>query len=118
VSAADWYLTIFCLATGAGIPLYWVTPAGRRATREPGREIRFHVLAEIATGFALIVAGAGILADAGWATKVCALALGMLVYTLLGSPGRYLDRGDRRTVMLLAVTWLGAIPAVVLTLRR
>lgn len=118
MSAADWYLAMFCLGAGAGIPLFWLTPRGRALLREPGREIRFHVAAEVATGLALVLAGIGVASDAGWATTVSALALGMLIYTLIGSPGRYLDRDDRRTALLLALTWLGALPAVVLALRH
>lgn len=120
MSFADWYVALFCLAAGTGIPAYWVTPKGRAALAMKGPQIRFHLVAELLTCAVLLAGGAGILAadDAKWVTLTAALGLGMLFYTLTGSPGYYLERGDKQTARLLLLTWLGAIPAVTLLFTR
>lgn len=120
MSGADWYLALFCLGAGAGIGLFWLTPAGRAALREPGPAMRFHVAAELVTATALLTAGVALIVDgdARWVPAVGGLSLGMLVYALVGSPGLWLARGDTRTTRLLMLTWLGAIPAVVLLILR
>lgn len=110
MSAGDWYLALFSLAAGVGIAGYW-------GARGVGADIetRFHVAAEIATSAVLVAAGLGLVVarDAAWPDRLSAFGLGMLACTLIASPGRYLQAGDRRTAALLGLGWLGLVPAIV-----
>jgi hypothetical protein len=106
VSAGDWYLALFSIGVGISLPVYWSVLE---------RTDVFHLASEIGTGFVLLTAGLSMLIgneDATWVRLVSAIGLGMLVYALVDSPGRY--RGDGRKQMLFAVGWLFAIPALVL----
>ncbi|HMK47156.1 MAG TPA: hypothetical protein VK436_11070, partial [Methanocella sp.] len=50
-------------------------------------EIVFHMVAEGATALALIVGGCGLLAGEKWGLQAYMLSMGMLLYTLIMSPG-------------------------------
>ena len=82
---------------------------------EGGIEIRFHIAAEVLTGGVFVAAGIGLLANhtGRWPTLLSALALGMLAYSLVQSPGHYLERGERRMAWVFASAWVLAIPAIV-----
>lgn len=119
MSVGHWYLAIASLAIGAGMVGYWAIALGIGRVPEVAqgsREIWWHISAELASGGLLIIGGIGILADptAGWVTSVSYFGLGTLLYALVGAPGRYLEKGDRVTLLLLAGTWAVAIPAFVL----
>ena len=47
-----------------------------------------------------------------WAGFLAVLGLGLLLYALVDSPGRY--PGDRRKQLQFAIGWLFIIPALVL----
>ena len=63
-------------------------------------EIAMHLAAEFATAGLLIVSGLALLARAGWASRVNLFASGMLVYTLIQSPGYYLQRNGLAFVVM------------------
>ncbi len=60
---------------------------------EPIR-ISLHILGEIATALALIAGGYGIWARKKWGLQAYMLSMGMLLYTLIVSPGYYAQKGD------------------------
>jgi hypothetical protein len=120
MSAADWYIALFSFGSGAGIIGFWTTAIlGRRRIDEIAggrRDIWFHAAAELVTGVAL-VAGAiaiGVDADGRPAILISTLGLGMLVYSLIQSPGHYVVTKDRRMVKTFVATWLFTVPALVL----
>lgn len=55
--------------------------------------IAFHLAGEAATALALIISGAGLLRGAAWARTVSFVALGMLTYTVIVSPGYFAQQG-------------------------
>jgi len=71
--------------------------AGVFAAREEGSGSLFwpHWIAEFTTAVFLIVGGVGLLADAGWAATISALALGALLYTSTNSLGWAFAQRDR-----------------------
>ena len=88
------------------LPAYW-------ATLE--RTDAFHLASEVLTGVVLLAAGIAMIAgneDAAWTRVLSAIGLGMLVYALIDSPGRY--PGDRRKQAMFAAGWLVTLPALVL----
>jgi len=119
MSGADWYIALFSLGSGLGIIVFWIAAfvRGRFDEVAGGREdIAFHTVAELVTGAILAAGAVAILLDAdGRAAELLStLGLGLLLYSLLQSPGHYVARQDRRMVRTFAVTWVFAIPAVVL----
>ena len=55
-------------------------------------EIAMHLSAEFTTAGLLLVSGFGLLFGARWALRVNVFASGMLVYSLIQTPGYYLQR--------------------------
>jgi hypothetical protein len=53
----------------------------------------FHLAAEGATALTLIVAGMGLLKKAAWARTTAFTGLGMLLYTVIVSPGYFAQQG-------------------------
>ena len=66
-------------------------------------EIGLHLAAEGLTAAALLVAGVGLLRTRRWATSMFALALGMLLYTVVNSAGYYGQLGEWAMVGFFAV---------------
>lgn len=75
-------------------------------------EITLHLAAELSTAVLLIIGSWGLIKRRPWGIQAHSLSLGMLLYTLIASPGYYLAKGELPFVFLFAV--LAAL-AVVLT---
>ncbi len=75
---------------------------------EPVR-ISMHILAEIITAFLLISSGIGLLKHQDWASKLNLFALGMLIYTLIQSPGYFLETKEYEMVAMFAVMLIFAV---------
>ena len=60
---------------------------------EPIR-IAFHIAAEMVTALCLIAAGIGLLTSPSWGVLVFPIALGMLFYTAIVSPGYFAQQGQ------------------------
>jgi len=72
-------------------------------------ELAMHLLAEITTAVLLIVGAIGLLRHSQWGKNVYFLATGMLVYTLIQSPGYYLQLGEFPFVVMFGVFLLFAV---------
>lgn len=86
----------YAIAVGFGMMAQWTlsyrTGQIPELQTEPIR-IRFHVAGEMTTALALIAAGAGLLLQAGWAVPLFLVAMGMLFYTAIVSPGYFAQQG-------------------------
>ena len=60
---------------------------------EPYRII-MHLAAEFSTAFVLLIGGYGVLTKKSWGVRFQQFSLGMLLYTLIVSPGYYLQLGE------------------------
>jgi hypothetical protein len=69
-------------------------------------ETTLHLSAEFTTALLLIVSGLGLLARRRWAERVNIFATGMLVYSLIQSPGTYLQQGAFALVALFGVCFV------------
>lgn len=85
-------------------------------TTEPIR-LSFHVAAEFLTATLLVVSGFGLLfGGEGWALPVYLVAVGMLLYSVIVSPGYFAQRGEWPLVgmfvalLLLALLSLASLP--------
>jgi peptidoglycan/LPS O-acetylase OafA/YrhL len=84
---------------------------------EPIR-ISFHLAAEFLTAVALIVAGLALVWRKDWAFPVFMIALGMLSYTIVVSPGYFAQDGDYAFVAMFAVLWILTIAFMLSSVRR
>jgi hypothetical protein len=69
----------------------------------PRGELALHLAAEFVTAALLIAAGAAWLAAGPAANAVMAAGLGMLLYTVIASPGYFLARRDLPVVAMFGV---------------
>ena len=69
-------------------------------------EIAMNLTAEFTTAGLLVTSGIGMWLDTRWAARVNVFASGMLVYTLIQSPGYYLQHRADSFVAIFAVVFL------------
>jgi hypothetical protein len=112
-SVVGWYAVVVgLLMTG-----WWSVELRAGALDRPDRtraELRLHLVAEFLTAALLVVGGTVLLATDG--TGVVLAALGMLLYTVIQSPGYFLARGERAPVVLFAVLAMTTSAALVVLL--
>ncbi len=75
---------------------------------EPARIIA-HMVAEYLTAIALIVAGFGLLTLKKWGYQIYLLATGALIYTLIQSPGYYVQQEVLGYVIMFGVFLIAAL---------
>lgn len=85
--------------------IFWMNGAIPEMITKPW-EIAMHLTAEFTTAALLIVSGIGLYAGALWAQRINLFATGMLAYTLIQSPGYYLQRNAMIFVLMFAVCFL------------
>ena len=118
---SDWYLKIVPILIGVGMLGFWAVAVATRRVPEieaGGIEIWFHIVAEVITGVVLIAGGVAVLSDgdALFAIVLSSLSLGMLTYTLIVSPGYYVERRNRPLILVFAGFWVVTIPAIIFRL--
>jgi hypothetical protein len=83
---------------------------------EPVR-LAFHLAAELATALGLLTAGTGLLRGKAWAVKTFLVFGGMLLYSVIVSPGYFAQQGQWIFVGMFAVLLALALWSMY-TLRR
>ena len=71
---------------------------------EPIR-ITFHIAGEMITALCLILGGIGLSMDLSWGRSLYLIAMGMLFYTVIVSPGYFAQKGDWK--------WLGIFGSLI-----
>jgi hypothetical protein len=106
------FSSIFGVICGIGIIGHWTISFfnGRipELETEPIR-IRFHIAAEAVTALMLIIAGVGLWAAAAWGSTLYLLAVGMLFYTVIISPGYFAQQGKWKWVAIFGLLLILAI---------
>ena len=69
-------------------------------------EIGLHITGEMITAVVLIMGGYAIFTKKGWGPQVYTLSMGMLLYTLIVSPGYYVQRGEVPFIIMFSVLFL------------
>jgi peptidoglycan/LPS O-acetylase OafA/YrhL len=112
---------IFSIVVGISMIAMWLmsylTGSIPELVTEPAR-IAMHLAAEFATAAALIVGGWGLLKQKAWGEQLYLLATGALIYTMIQSPGYFLQTGETGFVMMFAVLIIVAIVILVKLLRE
>lgn len=80
---------------------------------EPIR-LTFHLAAEFASAAMLIGSGIGLLRQTSWAHWLSTAALGMLLYTVIVSPGYFAQQGQWAPVMMFGILLLLTVFCLVL----
>jgi hypothetical protein len=113
------FAAIFALVVGLGMIGQWLfflaTGQVPELKTEPLR-IRFHLVGEFATAIALLVGGFALLTDQTWGVRFYTLAAGMLLYTVIVSPGYFAEKGQWGFVGMFAVLLLLALVSVALVI--
>ncbi|WP_248612343.1 hypothetical protein [Methanobacterium alcaliphilum] len=81
-------------------------------------EITLHLIAEFTTAMMLIISGISILKKKRKAYNLNLVALGMLFYTLIMSPGYYLQKGEPVLVGIFAIFLILTSAALVLNFKK
>ncbi len=81
-------------------------------------EIGMHVAAEIVTAIALIVGGLGILINREWGFQIYLISMGMLMYTLIMSPGYFIQQGELAFAGMFAIFIIFAVSFIVLSFLK
>jgi hypothetical protein len=111
------FAALYAVAVGALMIAQWTFFLVRGQVPELETEplrIRFHLAAEFITAIALIAGGVGLLLAAGWGRTLYLVAVGMLFYTVIVSPGYYAQRGEWSFVAMFAAVLLLALVSLVL----
>lgn len=108
---AAWY----SIVVGAMMLVQWgfFITAGQvvELQTEPIR-IAFHLAAEGATAIILLVSGIGLLQNKRWSRELSLVAMGMLMYTSIVSPGYFAQQGIWALVGMFAVVLLLAVVSI------
>jgi hypothetical protein len=81
-------------------------------------EIMLHLLAEFTTALLLIGGGIALLKKIKIGYNLNLVALGMLLYTLIVSPGYYLQRGDWTFVGIFALIFIFTIIFLIISFKK
>ena len=111
------FAALYAIVVGAGMIGQWLvflaTGQVPELVTEPLR-IRFHLAAEFATALALLVGGLALLTGQAWDRWFYLLAMGMLLYTVIVSPGYFAQKGQWAFVGMFAVVLLLALVSIAL----
>jgi hypothetical protein len=109
-----WYSILVGLSIIATWTLFYASG------RVPGMEDQpvqtaWHIAAEFAAAAALLAGGIGLLRKRPWGAHAHFLALGMLLYAIINSPGYYHARGDTLMLAVFAGSGAAALTAIALS---
>jgi len=75
--------------------------------------ITFHVFAEFSAAILLIVSGVGLWLGSEWARMLSPLALGLLLYAVINSPGYYAQKNNLPMVAMFIVLIILTVAAII-----
>jgi hypothetical protein len=113
---------VLAIAVGVLMMAQWAITVtrGRVAGPEAGRagrgnvEMAFHLTAELAAAFLLVIAGTGLLAVGERGIGVFQVANGMLIYTVINSAGYFAQQRKWGMVAMFAVLLVLAVGSIML----
>jgi len=81
-------------------------------------EIILHILGEIITAVLLITGGYALFAKKGWGSQIYSLSMGMLLYTLIVSPGYYIQRGETPFMIMFSILFLISVFLIIVSVIK
>jgi len=109
----------FAILVGTGMIIQWTLSYIKEQIPELQTEpirIKFHIAAEMLTAASLLVAGIGLLVSAPWATPLFLVAVGMLFYTSVVSPGYFAQQGKWGWLVMFAIIFILGITSIFIVL--
>ena len=107
--------SIFAIVVGFGMIGMWSVSYFSKQIPELETEpirIKFHLAAEFTTAIILLIAGIGMITNQDWAVSTYLVAIGMLLYTVIVSPGYFAQKGQWAYVGMFAVIFVLAVVSV------
>ena len=77
------------------------------------RLITYHIVAELLTASVLIISGVGLLLGSYWANMLSAVSLGMLLYSVINSPGKYAQENNLPMVVIFTIITILTVVAII-----
>ena len=115
------FASIYAVAVGALMFIMWsffiVSGQVPEFQTKPA-EILLHIVAEMLTALLLLVSGVLVLRRITWGNLTLLVAIGMLFYTMIVSPGYYIQNGTGAFVVMFALLLALGIVAAVVQIRR
>ena len=115
------FASIYAVAVGALMIIMWsffiVSGLVPEFQTKPA-EILLHIVAEMLTALLLLVSGVLVLRRITWGNLTLLVAIGMLFYTMIVSPGYYIQNGTGAFVVMFALLLALGIVAAVVQIRR
>jgi peptidoglycan/LPS O-acetylase OafA/YrhL len=111
---------VFGIVVGVGMVGQWAVSLAAGSVPEVDTRpvaLGFHLAAEGLTAVLLICAGAGLVRGARWARSLYLLAVGMLLYTAIVSPGYFVQEGQPGFALLFIVILVLAAVCLVAVVR-
>jgi peptidoglycan/LPS O-acetylase OafA/YrhL len=112
---------LYAIVVGVGMIGQWAvfiaTGQVPEFETEPVR-ISFHLAGEFTTAGLLLAGGSGLLTARKWGFHVFLLSMGMLLYTIIVSPGYFAQAGQFAFVGMFAVLVILTVLFVALAIRR
>ncbi len=84
---------------------------------EPVR-ISFHLAAEFITAILLVIGGLGLFTKRRWGLSIFFVAMGMLLYTIIVSPGYFAQLGELAFVWMFAILIILTVAFITLAISR
>ena len=110
------FSAVFVLAVGLAMISQWSISFARKQVPELEDEpirLGFHIAGEFLTALALIVSGIALLARLGWSVPLYLVAIGMLLYTTIVSPGYFAQKGEWKWLGMFGAIIAGAIVSLI-----
>ena len=112
------YFAIFVGISIIGVwTMLYITGSIPELNTEPIR-IWMHLIAEMTTGIVLILGAYGLLRNKRWGYNTYLISMGMLIYTLIVSPGYYAEKGNYLFVGIFIIMAFLAIMLIITSLIK
>ena len=115
------FASIYAVAVGALMIIMWssfIVSGQVPEFQTKPEEILLHIVAEMLTALLLLVSGVLVLRRITWGNLTLLVAFGMLFYTMIVSPGYYIQNGTGAFVVMFALLLALGIVAAVVQIRR
>jgi hypothetical protein len=115
------FASIYAVAVGTLMFVMWVfflASAQVPELQTRPAEILLHIVGELSTALLLVVSGALVLRRIRWGNLTLLVALGMGFYTMIVSPGYYIQSGEPAMVVMFGLLLAVGIVAAVAHIRK
>ena len=112
-------IAVYSILIGLFMIGYWVFALSTNLVppEEKPWAITFHVIAEFSTAILLIISGVGLWFSSAWARMFSALALGLLLYIAIYSPGYFAQKNNLPMVAMFIVLIVLTVAAIITLLK-